>query len=52
MIVDMIDLQVTRQEVQLILDSLAEMPYKVSFQLINKLLEQANDSSSEAQELS
>lgn len=37
------DLKLARQHVQLILDSLAEMPFKVSDPVIREVIKQVND---------
>lgn len=37
------DLKLARQQVQLILDSLAEMPFKVSDPVIREVIKQVND---------
>ena len=35
-------LKLTEQDINLIVDSLAERPYKMTFQLIGKIIEQGN----------
>ena len=39
----MIKLELKLEEVNIILDSLSQMPYKQVFQLINKIQEQGNE---------